>query len=171
MAGAIAALEKGMGASFVQANKVGASRLQRVVQSSATVDDFERSQILDLLQGKQNPFGDYSAKSGEIVGILKAMKDEMDKDLGGAVGAEEEAVKAFEGMAAAKTAEISAAGEAIESKSVRSGELAVEITTTADEIEDTTAEMSDTQSFIANLASQCETKKKEWAERQKIRSE
>ena len=51
------------------------------------------------------------------------------------------------------------------------GELAVEITTTADEIEDTTAEMSDTQSFIANLASQCETKKKEWAERQKMRSE
>merc|ERR1719281_183458 len=25
------------------------------------------------------PFGDYSAASGEIVGMLKAMKDEMDK--------------------------------------------------------------------------------------------
>ena len=45
----------------------------------------------------------------------------MDKDLGGAVAAEEEAVKAFEAMSAAKNSEIAAAGEAIESKSVRSG--------------------------------------------------
>merc|ERR1719335_1417648 len=99
------------------------------------------------------------------------MKDEMDKDLGGAVGAEEEAVKAFEAMTAAKKSEIAAASEAIESKSVRSGELAVEITTTADDIEDTTAEMNDTQAFIANLASMCATKKKEWAERSKMRTE
>ena len=49
------------------------------------------------------------------------MKDEMDKDLGGAVSAEEEAVKASEAMTAAKKSEIAAAGEAIESKSVRSG--------------------------------------------------
>ena len=49
------------------------------------------------------------------------MKDEMDKDLGGAVATEEEAVKAFEGMTAAKKSEIAAASEAIESKSVRSG--------------------------------------------------
>ena len=51
------------------------------------------------------------------------------------------------------------------------GELAVEITTTADDIEDTTAEMNDTQAFIANLASMCETKKKEWAERSQMRSQ
>ena len=49
------------------------------------------------------------------------MKDEMDKDLGGAVATEEEAVKAFEAMTAAKKSEIAAASEAIESKSVRSG--------------------------------------------------
>ena len=47
------------------------------------------------MQGK-NPFGDYGAQSGEIVGMLKAMKDEMDKDLGGAVSAEEEAQKGSE---------------------------------------------------------------------------
>ena len=39
-----------------------------------------------LLEGKQNPFGDYSSQSGEIVGMLKAMKDEMDKDLKGTHG-------------------------------------------------------------------------------------
>ena len=49
------------------------------------------------------------------------MKDEMDKDLGGAVATEEEAVKAFGAMTDAKKSEIAAASEAIESKSVRSG--------------------------------------------------
>merc|ERR1740138_1782157 len=120
---------------------------------------------------KENPFGDYSPASGEIMGILKAMKDEMDKDLNGAVAAEETAAAGFAELAAAKNAEISAASSAIESKTVRSGDLAVATTTMADDIEDTTAEMKETQAFVANLAAQCATKKKEWAERQKMRAE
>merc|ERR1719299_166232 len=170
MTGAIAALEKGMGASFIQSQKARVSRVAKVVQASQQVDDYERDEVLNLLQGK-NPFGDYSAKSGEIVGILKAMKDEMDKDLGGAVSAEEEAAKGFAELAAAKKAQIAAAGEAIEAKTKRSGELAVSVVTTADDIEDTMAELNDTQAFLANLASQCATKKKEWDERSKIRTE
>ena len=63
------------------------------------------------------------------------MKDEMDKDLGGAVADEEAAAKGFEELAAAKKSEIAANSEAIESKTVRSGELAVSVTTTADDIE------------------------------------
>merc|ERR1719408_876626 len=125
---------------------------------------------MSMLQGK-NPFGDYGARSGEIVGILKAMKDEMDKDLGGAVSQEEAAAAGFEELAAAKKAEIAAASEAIESKTVRSGELAVETTTTADDIEDTTAEMSETQAFLANLSSMCTKKKEEYAARTHTRAQ
>lgn len=47
------------------------------------------------------------------------MKDEMDKDLNGAISTEEEAAKGFEGLAAAKKSEIAAAGSAIESKTAR----------------------------------------------------
>jgi len=169
MTGAIAALEKGMGKAFLQGGSAG--RLIKVVQASSSVDDYERSSVMAFLSGKQNPFGDYSSQSGEIVGILKAMKDEMDKDLNGAVSAEEEAAKGFAELAAAKKAQIAAAGEAIEAKTKRSGELAVSVVTTADDIEDTTAELNDTQAFLANLASQCATKKKEWDERSKIRTE
>merc|ERR1719321_2313537 len=90
MTGAVAALEKGMGKSFLQ-SKTNNERLQKVVQMVGTVDDYERGMVMDFPQGKQNPFGDYSAQSGEIVGILKAMRDEMDKDLNGAIGDEEKA--------------------------------------------------------------------------------
>merc|ERR1719163_757717 len=171
LTGAIAALEKGMGKSFIQQNKKSVARMVKVVKAATGVDEYEKSEIMGLLQGKQNPFGDYSAASGEIVGMLKAMKDEMDKDLNGAVGDEEAAAKGFEELAAAKKDEISAASEAIESKTVRSGDLAVSVTTTADDIEDTTAEMKETEAFLANLASQCALKKKEWAARQAMRAE
>merc|ERR1719352_2150251 len=135
------------------------------------VDDYQRNLVLSFLSGKQNPFGDYSSASGEIVGILKAMKDEMDKDLGGAIADEEKAAAGFTELSAAKKAEISAASSAIETKTQRSGELAVSVVTTADDIDDTTKELGDLQEFLANLASQCATKKSEWAGRQQVRAE
>merc|ERR1719271_960614 len=68
-------------------------------------------------------------------------------------------------------AEISAASSAIETKTKRSGQLAASVVTTADDIEDTTKELDDLQAFLANLASQCATKKSEWAERCQVRAE
>merc|ERR1719240_1755974 len=103
--------------------------------------------------------------------MLKAMKDEMDGDLKGAISEEEAAAKGYKELEAAKQSEISAASSAIEAKTARSGEFAVSVVTTADDIKDTTAEMEETQAFVANLAAQCATKKKEWAERSKVRAE
>jgi len=163
------ALEKGMGESFLQSTAKKTVLIQ-AVQKTQAVDDYQRDELLGLLQGT-NPFGAYSGQSGEIVGMLKAMKDEMAGDLKSTVAAEEAAVSGFAELSAAKKQEIAAASEAIESKTVRSGELAVSVTTTADDIEDTTAEMKETQAFLANLGAQCAEKKKEWAERQSMRAE
>merc|ERR1719446_2044931 len=99
------------------------------------------------------------------------MKDEMDKDLGGIVTDEEQAEAAFEELKAAKESGIAASSAAIESKTQRSGELAVAIVTTADDVEDTTADMDETEAFLANLAASCANKKQEYAERTKTRSE
>merc|ERR1719460_3199919 len=169
MTGAIDALAKGMGESFLQSAGKKTLLIQ-AAQKTQAVDDYQRDELLSLLQGK-NPFGAYSGQSGEIVGMLKAMKDEMAGDLKSTVAAEEQAAAGFEELAAAKKQEIAAASEAIESKTVRSGELAVSVTTTADDIEDTTAEMKETEAFLANLGAQCAEKKKEWAERQSMRAE
>merc|ERR1719337_113249 len=159
-----------MGKAFLQ-SQTAAARVQKVVGASLSVDDYQRNLVLSFLSGKQNPFGDYSSASGEIVGILKAMKDEMDKDLNGAISDEEKAAAGFEELAAAKKEEISAASSAIETKTQRSGELAVSVVTCAGDIDDTTKELGDLQEFLANLASQCATKKKEWSERTQVRAE
>merc|ERR1719265_483885 len=124
-----------MGKAFMQTSKQSLSLIVKAARASTVLDDVERGAVLSFLDGTQNPFGDYQSQSGEITGMLKAMKDEMDKELNGAVGAEEAAASGFEELSSAKKAEIAAASEAIESKTTRQGSLAVLIATTADDIE------------------------------------
>merc|ERR1719506_1746430 len=171
MTSAVAALEKGMGSGFLQSKTSLMDRLHKILSVAQSLDAYQRTTVTSFLAGKQNPYGDYHGQSGEIVGILKAMKDEMDKALNGAVGDEEKAAAGYEELAAAKKDEISAAGSAIESKTQRSGTLAVTITTTKGDIKDTTNEMEDTEAFLANLKVECAEKKKEWAVRCQIRAE
>merc|ERR1719191_2152293 len=157
-----------MGKALLQAGS--RQRLTTIVKS-ASLDEVERESVLSFLIGTQNPYGDYSGQSGEIVGILKTMKEDMDKNLNGAIADEEQAASGFADLKAAKETEIAAAGSAIESKTKRAGALAVAIATGQDDIEDTTKELSETQSFLANLAAQCRTKKEEWDVRSKTRAE
>merc|ERR1719247_2013379 len=171
MISAIAALEKGMGSGFLQSKTQLLDRLHKILNTAQTLDNYQRSVVTAFLSGGQNPYGDYHGQSGEIVGILKTMKDEMDKALNGAVSDEEKAAAGYAELAAAKKEEISAAGSAIESKTQRSGTLAVTITTTKGDIKDTTNEMEDTEAFLANLKVECAEKKKEWSVRCQIRAE
>merc|ERR1719487_2121337 len=109
--------------------------------------------------------------SGEITGMLKAMLEEMEGDLATAKKDEATAVIGFEELSAAKAAEIASATSAIEAKTKRAGEVAVEVVQTADDVEDTEKEAKETQAFIGDLATQCAEKKADWAERQKMRAE
>merc|ERR1719158_1099291 len=95
----------------------------------------------------------------------------MEGDLKSAQDAEAAAVTSFEELSAAKSAEIEAATAAIESKTERSGQVAVEVVQTADDLEDTQADVAETQKFLGDLAKQCSEKKAEWSERQKLRAE
>merc|ERR1719487_1485950 len=99
------------------------------------------------------------------------MNDEMKSDLKTAESDEAKASKGFEELSAAKTAEVAAATSAIESKTKRSGELAVEIVQAADSIEDEKKEVAETEQFLGDLGKQCAEKKGEWAERTKLRAE
>merc|ERR1719464_336425 len=99
------------------------------------------------------------------------MKDDIDKDLGGIVGVEEEAQKGYDELVGAKEAEIAAASAAIEKKSVRSGELAVEITEDKNSAKNALGEMTANEQFLANLKTDCDTKTKEWDARTKARND
>merc|ERR1719473_2300753 len=67
------------------------------------------------------------AGSGEILGIMKTMQENMEGDLKELIEQEESAKAAFDELIAAKTKEITAATKAIEEKTARVGEIAVEL--------------------------------------------
>merc|ERR1719313_1846091 len=145
----------------------GAQRLQKIVQSYGNVDPADRRNVIAFFQEN----GDYAPQSGQIVGILKGMKDDMEAELKEAIAAEEKAIAGFAELKASKEKEIEMATEAIETKTGRSGEVAVSIVQTKDSLGDTTEELGDVEKFIVQLATECKTKEAEMAERTKIRAE
>merc|ERR1719185_3902 len=151
---------------FLQMGAAQKAVLQRMVASTTTLDDYERESATAFLQGKES-----AQSSGEIMGMLKAMLEEMEGDLATAKKDEATAATGFEELSAAKEAEIASATSAIESKTKRSGEVAVEVVQTEECMEDTEKEAKETQAFIGDLATQCAEKKADWAERQKMRAE
>merc|ERR1719240_2089047 len=131
------------------------------------MDAADRREAIAFLEDSSESTG----ASDQIVGILKAMKDDMEAELKEAIATEEKAIAGFGELKASKEKEIEMATEAIESKTSRSGEVAVSVVQTKDSLEDTTEELADCEKFISQLATECATKEKEWAERQKIRAE
>jgi len=162
MNGAIKALEKGLG-GFLQTS--AAKVLSNLVDKFDGVLDVE--EVRAFLQSGNAPAGG----TAEIVGILKQMADQMNADLADANAKEEAAIKAFNGMVAAKNAEIEAATVAIEEKTARSGELAVEIVNLKNENADLLESLDEDRKFLQELNSSCSTKEAEWDERQKTRAE
>merc|ERR1719454_1495817 len=102
---------------------------------------------------------------------MKQLKDEMEATLAETKDEEEKAVATFASLKSSKESEIETAKEAIETKTLRSGELSVTIVETQDALEDQQVELADSEKFLNNLDEQCATKQKEWDERQKVRAQ
>merc|ERR1719235_895797 len=131
------------------------------------MDPADRRDALAFLDAS----GDYEPASGQIVGILKGMKDDMEAELKEAIADEEKAIAGFNDLKGSKETEIQVATEAIETKTARSGEIAVSAVQTKDALEDTQDELADVEKFAAQLGKECATKEKEMAERAKVRAE
>merc|ERR1719316_1375883 len=117
---ALEALKKGLSASLLQTG-VGAL-LRNVVKTSPAVKDAEREILMSYLETGSGMEGG----SDQIIGIVEQMKETYAADLAEAEGKEAEAKTTYETMMTSKKAEIEAAGKAIETKTARSGTVAVE---------------------------------------------
>merc|ERR1719248_81168 len=168
---AIAALEKGVSGGFLQS---GASALlRRIVLAKRDMDEDNRQELLAFLSGTAVPpaYGnEYVPQSGEILGILKQLHDEMAKDKADTIAAEEAAIAAYKELMAAKTKEVAALTKMIEDKLTRIAELGVEIATMKNDLTDSEESLIEDKKFLADLDKNCATKKKEWAEICKMRA-
>jgi hypothetical protein len=93
---AINSIEAGTAGSFLQSS-AAVTALQKM-----TVDADMNSADRDILTAFLSQGEGYAPQSGQIVGILKQMKDTMEKNLAETIAAEEEAIKTFDALMAAK---------------------------------------------------------------------
>merc|ERR1719210_1631422 len=167
VAKAVAALEKGMAGAFLQTG--AAQLLKNMVSKSKDLNDDDRQDLMAFLSNTQGT--DYAPQSGQIVGILKQMGDEMAAGLAEATKAEETAIAIYEKLMAAKKKEVIALTQEIETKLTRIGDLGVEIAEMKNDLGDTQEALIQDKKFLANLEENCEQKKKEWEVIVKTRAE
>jgi len=163
---AIAALEKGSYGSFLQS--ASAMTLRRLAVD-AEMGSFDREVLASFLSQGQS--AGYVPRATQIVGILKQMKDTMAKSLAVITAEEEQSIKDYDGLVAAKEKEIRANTAAIEAKLQRHGEVGTQIVSLEADLDDTTKSLAEDKKFLAELETGCKTKQSEWDARSQMRSE
>ena len=165
---AIAELEKGVaGSSFLQSG-VG-SAIRKVAMSSNRVSDDDRSTLLSFLSGADNQ--GYAPQSGEIIGILKQMKDQMSSDLADSKKAEAERKADHAALVGAKRKEVATLTSTIEDKLTRQGDLGVEVEGLKGDLAETKNSLAADQALAAKLGLSCGSQSSEWEKRQESRAE
>merc|ERR1719331_3063374 len=102
---------------------------------------------------------------------MKQMLESMQKASKEADADEAQAAAGSAELTGSKQKEIEVATGAVESKTVRTGELAVSIVQTANALDDTEDELKDNEQFLSTLKVQCVEKTKEWQARSAARAE
>merc|ERR1719160_936777 len=144
-----------------------ANTLQKLVLANTKLSAFDQSEIANFLQGKASTEG----SSGEIVGILEQMKEQMAADLKEAEETEAAAISDNDALVAAKNKEIAAATSAIEDKTARVGELAVAIVSAKNDLEDTKDALAEDTSYLAELKKTCAEQVELFAAVKKMRAQ
>merc|ERR1712194_284285 len=157
----------GMGGSFLQTGT--AELLRNLVTSRQSMANADRQELLAFLSGEQG--NDYAPASGEIVGILKTMADEMSVDQKDMIAAEKSSVADFEALMAAKKKEVAALTKSIETKMACVGELGVEIATLKNDAEDTAEALEEDKAFAQDMEKNCAEKTGMHEKDQKLRSQ
>merc|ERR1719443_2531048 len=107
---------------------------------------------------------------GEIVGILKQMKETFESNMSKATADEKKAEETFSQLKSAKTEEIQAGLDLIASKEQLLAKTNSKKAEAKEDLTDTTTGLNADQAFLLDLKKRCSVSDSEWQERQKTRS-
>merc|ERR1719262_2095369 len=113
----------------------------------------------------------YAPQSGEILGILKQLKEEFEGNLSESQKQEMERAAAFAELRASKQQEIAAGEKMLDEKTQQLAETDTKNAEAKEQLEDTKNALSADQKFIIMLKKTCAEGDKDWALRQKNRME
>jgi chromosome segregation ATPase len=170
MGKAIAALEKGAaGSSFLQSDAANTIRKATLDMDMSPQDRDAVSSFLGRdAEGEQSG---YAPQGGEIIGILKQLKETMEADLAEATKNEQESLASFNSLVASKEKEIETLTKSIEENITRHGEAGVELVNLKEDLEDTQEALAEDKKFLADMDKNCAAKQAQWDEAKKLRAE
>mmetsp|Transcript_68149 Transcript_68149/g.145868 ORF Transcript_68149/g.145868 Transcript_68149/m.145868 type:complete len:753 (+) Transcript_68149:87-2345(+) len=158
---------------FLQEPRVASPRTSASVWSAADTATVQRalksaSAFMQARQGEQY-YPSYSARSGEIVGILKELKEQMEGDLSEAQKLESERQASFLELRASKTAEIEAGEAQAEQKEDELAKTSMDLAEAKEDLGQTQAVLDEDKKFVANLKATCEDGDKNFEMRKSAR--
>lgn len=119
--------------------------------------------------GRGEFYNSYAPQSGEIMGVMKQLKDEMEASLSASQKAEKEAASTFNEMRAAKTAEIENGETMSERKEDELAETNNALAEAKEDLDQTTAVLTEDQKFMVNLKATCSDADANFAKRKAAR--
>lgn len=124
----------------------------------------ERSSLHEFMQAG------YAPQSTEILGVLKQMKVEFEKNLADMQGTEKTSGSEFAALKSAKNAELKAGEKLIKEKTAQLGRTKVANAEAKEDLEDTTNALSADQAFLVDLKERCSVSSSEWEQRSAVRA-
>jgi hypothetical protein len=146
--------------SHTEVSTVADAAVSLSTYSTAETDTIQRAikSASTFMQAKHSEdyYPSYNAQSGEIMGVLKELKDQMTGDLSESQQAELSRKEGFEALRSSKQAEIDAAHSQAEQKEDELAQAAMNLAESKEDIEQTTAALTEEQKFLLNLKDTCE---------------
>jgi len=126
-----------------------------------------------LLQARHGDgyYPSYAARSGEIVGILKQLKEEMESDLSEAQKLESSRAASFAELRAAKSDEIAGGEKMAEKKEDELATVNNDLAHAKEDLAQEVAALDEHQVFLASLKKTCATADADFAARSKARAD
>merc|ERR1719326_1538935 len=97
----------------------------------------------------------YNSQSGEIMGVMKQLQEEMKGDLSQARKTEAQRAATFAELRSAKTSEIESGEKMAEQKEDELAKTDMDNAEAKEDLEQTQAQLAEDQKFLANLDKTC----------------
>jgi len=169
LARAIPLFEKKGAASFMQTSHHRGMTLKKIVEAGKYLNPAKRQAVVSFLE--QGQTGQTGAPSDEIVGMMKAMQDEMKSDLADMRKTEKNDNDAFIDMKENKLDHLGNLMKMLSDKQKRSGELALSLSEDKDSLEDQGTELENATKYLAALKGACEQRRNDRDMRTKMRND
>jgi chromosome segregation ATPase len=167
------------GASFLQVSSSQLSKVAQVMQQQLKKNTKVFEGVLTKSQkrkvevfaqvSKGQTHVKYAPASGEIFGILKAMKETFEANLGKSTKEEGQNKKDYEDLKATKSEEITAGKEQKDAKTQELANTDQKLADDKQDLDDTTTSLAEDEKFLKNLKETCTMLDQEFERRQKAR--